>query len=101
MDSPPFTLHYTSEANSILDDLSETGNNEILRSIRETGDLICTYGPEAPGPDSYKYMSLHGAHGEEIWESAIENSAKRPWRMYWMYGPTEHAITVLTIGLNE
>jgi hypothetical protein len=91
-------LLIAAEAKSVLDDLAaKTQYAAKLKKVRKTLGLI-QQDPRYPGLNSHKYQSLSGPNGEEVWESYVENRTPGAWRVFWHYGPSEHEITILTIG---
>ena len=68
-----------------------------LKKVRKALGLLQT-NPRHPGLNSHKYTSLHGASGEDVWDSYVENNTPAAWRIFWHYGPGDGQITVVTIG---
>ncbi len=33
-----------------------------------------------------------------LWESYVENKTPSAWRVWWIYGPADGQITIVTIG---
>lgn len=98
MSAPPFLLLFTAEATSLLEDLArprnEVKNKKVLKTIRLLRDI----GPGHPGFNSHKYHSRTGPSGEDLWESYVENRTPGAWRIWWIYGPDEDTITIVTLG---
>lgn len=69
-------------------------NQKVKKAIR----LLRGAGPSYPGLNSHKYQSVTGPGGEGVWESYVENNTPGAWRIWWVYGPAEDSITIVTIG---
>lgn len=93
-----FRLVFTPGAAKVLRDL-ESGpqHKRKLKKVRKTLGLI-QRDPRYPGLNSHKYVSLHGAQGEDVYDSYVENQTPSAWRIFWHYGPGSHTITILVIG---
>ena len=98
MSAPPFLLLFTGEAKSLLEDLAcprnKVKNNKVLKTLRLLRDI----GPGHPGLSTHKYHSRTGPSGEDLWESYVENRTPSAWRIWWIYGPDEDTITIVTLG---
>lgn len=98
MSAPPFVLVYANEAALVLQALGKKEYADKLRKVRKALRLLAEQGPTCPALHSHQYQSVKGPHGETIWESYVENHTPSAWRMWWIYGPGEDTITVVTIG---
>lgn len=50
-----------------------------------------------PGLNTYKYASLFGPKGEDVFEAYAENNTPGAYRIFWHYGPAKKAITIIAI----
>ena len=98
MSAPPFQLAYTDEARSVLKDLEQPRHSVKRQKVLKTLRLLRDIGPAHPGLNSHKYHSRSGPHGEDLWESYVENRTPGAWRIWWIYGPEDDMITVVTLG---
>jgi hypothetical protein len=46
----------------------------------------------------HDYQSIPGPGGVPLWESYVENKTPSAWRIWWIYGPDDGQITIVTIG---
>jgi hypothetical protein len=91
-------LQFAPAARDTLKDLEAQAQYEKkLRKVRKALGLL-QRDPRYPGLNSHKYVSLHGANGEDVWDSYVENNSPAAWRIFWHYGPDEDVITILVIG---
>ncbi|MPZ79336.1 MAG: hypothetical protein GEV28_02655 [Actinophytocola sp.] len=99
MSAPPFELLFSDEANKVLDDL-EAKNQYApkLRKVNKALDLLEQAGPSYPGLRSHAYHSVPGPDGATLWESYVENKTPSAWRIWWIYGPDDGQLSVVTIG---
>ena len=98
MSAPPFQLAYTDEARSVLKDLEQPRHSVKRKKVLKTLRLLRDIGPAHPGLNSHKYHSRSGPHGEDLWESYVENRTPGAWRIWWIYGPEDDMITIVTLG---
>ncbi|MGO1054900.1 hypothetical protein [Crossiella sp. CA198] len=99
MTAPPFQLLYTAEAEQVLDDLLAKKQYEAkLKKVRKALRLLAQAGPRHPGLHSHDYKSVPGPGGATLWESYVENRTPSAWRIWWIYGPDDGQITIVTIG---
>lgn len=99
MSAPPYTLLFTQEAEAVLDDLnSAPAYATKCKKVRKALQKLRDAGPGYPALQSHKYVSLHGPHGEDVWESYVENRTPGAWRIWWYFGPEQDTITIYTIG---
>jgi len=97
--APPFALLYTREAEKVLEDLRTRNQYAAkLTKVRKAMRLLQDAGPRHPGLHSHDYKSVPGPHGETLWESYVENRTPSAWRIWWIYGPVDGEITIITIG---
>jgi hypothetical protein len=97
--APPFVLLYTREAEKVIEDLkSKQQHNTKLRKVRKALRLLEQAGPRHPGLHSHDYQSVPGPDGATLWESYAENKTPSAWRVWWIYGPADGQITIVTIG---
>lgn len=54
--------------------------------------------PKHPSLHSHEIEQLTERYGERVWQSYLENKTSKALRMYWVYGPDQHSITI--IGLE-
>jgi hypothetical protein len=95
--SGPYKLVFTRVAQKVMEDLTSPQYTTKLKKVRKAlGQLQAD--PRYPALRSHKYSSLHGARGEEVWDSYVENNTPSAWRIFWHYGPGEDTITILVVG---
>lgn len=99
MSAPPFRLLYTREAEKVLNDLRATKQHTTKpKKIQKSLRLLQHAGPRHPGLHSHGYTSVPGPGGEQLWESYVENRTPSAWRIWWIYGPGDGQLTIVTIG---
>ena len=99
MSAPPFVLLYTREAAKVVDDLR--GKQQYapkLKKIRKALRLLEQVGPRHPGLHSHDYQSVPGPDGATLWESYVESRTPSAWRIWWIHGPEDSQLTIVTIG---
>lgn len=98
MSAPPFRLVFTDEATTLLRDLASPRYRTKDKKVRKALRLLRDVGPAHPGLNSHKYHSRTGPNGEDLWESYVENRTPGAWRIWWIYGPEDDMITIVTLG---
>ena len=74
-----FTILFTIQASKDLEELENNkGLEKRLKAVRKT----------------YKYKSVKGHNGEEIFEAYAENNTPAAYRIFWHYGPNKDNITI-------
>jgi hypothetical protein len=97
--APPFVLLYTREAERVIEDLcAKQQYSAKLKKVRKALRLLEQAGPRHSGLHSHDYKSVPGPGGATLWESYVENRTPSAWRVWWIYGPADGQITVVTIG---
>jgi hypothetical protein len=74
----------------------EQRDDRRFKKIRKTFGLL-SQDPKYPSLNSHKREAEKGPHGEDIWESYVENNTPSGWRVFWFYGPDSAMITVFAI----
>ena len=82
----------------MLRDLASPRHRTKDKKVRKTLRLLRDIGPAHPGLSSHKYHSRSGPNGEDLWESYVENRTPGAWRIWWIYGPGDDMITIVTLG---
>jgi hypothetical protein len=94
----PFALRFSPEAKATLEALaSDRSAHAKFRKVNKALAFL-EADPRYPGLQSHGFESLTGAHGEQVWESYVENRTPGAWRIWWWYGPERDTITILAIG---
>jgi hypothetical protein len=97
--APPFTLIYEPEAEKVLIDLRAKQHYAAkFKKVRKALRLLEQVGPRHPGLHSHDYQSIPGPGGATLWESYVENKTPSAWRIWWIYGPDDGQITIVTVG---
>lgn len=55
--------------------------------------------PRHPGLHTHEIDELSRRFGEKVWQSYLENRTPGAARLYWVYGPERHQITL--VGLDR
>jgi hypothetical protein len=97
--SPPYVLLYTAEAQRVIADLEKNAAHRArFKKVRKALRNLQQVGPRHPGLHSHDYQSIPGPGGRTLWESYVENKTPSAWRIWWIYGPGDGEITIVTIG---
>lgn len=78
---------------------SRTASRSEIRQYRLIGKalLLLSNDPRHPGLHSHEISSLTARYGQKVWESYLENGKPAAGRLFWTYGPSQGAITILAI----
>jgi hypothetical protein len=74
-----------------------TQSERLLRRLRKTLAFLSA-DPRHPSLQSHEIEALSKRYGQRVWQSYLENRTPGAGRIYWVYGPQRHDITV--IGLE-
>jgi hypothetical protein len=93
------------EMDALWADLSGKATSRTLSKDEETlykkmGKALSflSSDPKHPGLHSHEIEALSRRYGVKVWQSYLENKTSGAGRIYWIYGPGKHEITV--IGLE-
>ncbi|MGW7539452.1 hypothetical protein [Amycolatopsis sp. NPDC054798] len=99
MSAPPFRLLYTSETKTVLRDLrAKAQYAQKLKKVRKALKRLEQAGPSYPGLNTHPMQSVPGPDGKTLFQSYVENRTPGAWRIWWIYGPGEDEITIITLG---
>ncbi|MDT8916245.1 hypothetical protein [Amycolatopsis sp. PS_44_ISF1] len=99
MSAPPFQLLYTPEATSILGDLrAKKQYAPKLKKVRKALAFLEQQGPSYIGLRTHPMQSIPGPGGATLYQSYVENNTPGAWRIWWIYGPADDAITIVSLG---
>ena len=90
-----FLIVRTESAVKVMEALEQKDERKF-KKVRKTLGLL-SQDPRYPGLNSHKREAEKGPHGEDIWESYVENKTPGAWRVFWYYGPASGTITVFAI----
>lgn len=95
----PFRILLTDTVDGQLHDLEFDEDKKDLAKLKRVNKCLgqLQANPRHPGLNSHKYGEKKGEHGEDVWESYVENDTPAAWRVFWHYGPGRNEITVLAI----
>jgi hypothetical protein len=92
-----FRLQFTREAVANLQALEDDkGLSKRLRAVRKALGLLET-NPRHPSLNTHKFSSLHGPGGEDVFEAYAESKTPAAYRIFWIYGPEQGGIIVISI----
>lgn len=75
----------------------DSQRERLLRQLRKAFGFLST-NPRHPSLQSHEIEVLSKRYGQRVWQSYLENRTPAAGRIYWIYGPERHDITV--IGLE-
>lgn len=92
-----FSLLFTEQAQ--LDIKQLENNNHLAKRLKAVRKALAYLekNPRHPGLNTQKYVSLKGPNGKEVFEAYAENNTSTAYRIFWHYGPSKKAITIIAI----
>ena len=91
-----FEIFLSETASSQLDILRSDQTYVIrVKAVEKTLRFLTN--PKHPGLQSHEFSSLHGSHGEKVFESYAQQNTPAAYRIFWHYGPNRKQITVVSI----
>jgi hypothetical protein len=101
----PFTIRLgVPEMESLWNELiSEEADGEIsadrghlLKRLRKVVGFL-SVNPRHPSLQSHDIAALSKRYGQKVWQSYLENQAPGAGRIFWVYGPDRHDITIIGV----
>ena len=94
---PEFSLLFVKESREQLKALKNNKSRQAeYKATIKTLQFLKT-NPRHNSLNSHQYYSRRGPNGEKVFESYAQAKRPNPYRVFWFYGPTGRAITVLSI----
>ena len=91
------TLKFTQQAHDDLTRLEQDkGLAKRLKAVRKALGYL-ERNPRHHGLHTHEYDSIRGANGEKVFEAYAENKTPAAYRIFWHYGPSNDAITIIAI----
>ena len=59
--------------------------------------LLLSNNPRHPGLQSHEISALTARYGMKVWESYLENNTPGAGRIFWVYGPNQGDITIISL----
>ncbi len=92
-----YTLNFTATSEAQLQTLKHDSSRlKQFKAVVKTLNFLQA-NPKHPGLQSKPYKSLAGPDGEKIWESYAQQHTPSAYRVFWLYGPNRHEITITAI----
>ncbi len=91
-----FKIFLSDTASAQLDKLHTDQNYaDRVKAVDKTLGLLKN--PRHPGLQTHEFTSLHGPHGEKVFEAYAQQNTPAAYRVFWYYGPNRKQITVVSI----
>ncbi|HEX4629963.1 MAG TPA: hypothetical protein VH188_03285 [Chthoniobacterales bacterium] len=68
----------------------------LLKRLRKTFGLLAL-NPRHPSLQSHDIDALSKRYGHRVWQSYLENQTPAAGRIFWVYGPERHDITIIGV----
>lgn len=92
-----FELLFTEHADDQMNALQHAKDKKaVLKAVNKILGFMET-NLRHPSLHTHKYDAMHGPHGEEVFESYVQNRTPGAYRIFWHYGPKNKMITILEI----
>ena len=93
----PFDLFWTNEAKTIYNRLkTDASQKKRYKAVKKTIKFLAM-NPRHNSLQTHEYLSLQGPKGEKVFEAYAEQKTPAAYRVFWYYGPSKGAITIITI----
>ena len=92
-----FELHWTKEAKQACGRLKNDASGKkqykaVIKTIR-----FISIDPRHNSLQTHEFSSLKGPNGEKVFEAYAQQRTPAAYRVFWYYGPSKGAITIITI----
>lgn len=74
-----------------------SGNENALYQRLAKAILFLETNPRHPGLQSHEIEPLSRRYGIKVWQSALQNNTPAAGRIFWVYAPEKHDITIIGI----
>ena len=92
-----FELYWTAEARKVYSLLrSDASQLKRYKAVKKTIRLLAE-NPRHNSLQTHEYVSLKGPHGEKVFEAYAQQKTPAAYRIFWYYGPSPDAITLIAI----
>ncbi len=92
-----FEVIFSIEADAQMDALEENpALNKRYKAVTKAMAFL-EHNPRHPSLNTHKFDDMTGPGGEDVFEAYAENNTPGAYRIFWVYGPGQHVITVLAI----
>jgi hypothetical protein len=92
-----FKIFWTGEAKQNYDRLRNDASLEKrFKAINKTIKLLAE-NPRHPGLQTHEFESLTKLYGKKVFEAYAEQNTPAAYRIFWCYGPSDRAITIIAI----
>ena len=92
-----FELQWTSEAKTNYNLLKNNiSQKKRYKAIKKTIKYLAI-NPRHNSLQTHEYTSLKGTKGEKVFEAYAEQKTPAAYRVFWYYGPSQGAITIVAI----
>ncbi|MGA2159057.1 MAG: hypothetical protein ABSG90_07545 [Dehalococcoidia bacterium] len=92
-----FELRLTPEARQAYSLLKHNSSqSKRYTAVKKTIKLLAM-NPRHNSLQTHEYESLTGLNGEKVFEAYAEQKTPAAYRVFWHYGPSQGAITVIAI----
>jgi hypothetical protein len=92
-----FELYWTAEANKTYSLLKKDASQQKrYKAVKKTIRLLAE-NPRHNSLQTHEYISLTGPRGEKVFEAYAQQKTPAAYRVFWYYGPSQGAITIIAI----
>lgn len=92
-----FDLCWTQEAEKAYGLLKNNASQKRkYKSVKKTIELLAG-NPRHNSLQTHEFQSLKGPNGEKVFEAYAEHRTSAAYRVFWYYGPSSGAITIVAI----
>src|SRR5438045_3944690 len=74
-------------------DSLDAEGTRLFKRLRNVFNFLAA-DPRHPSLQSHDIDALSKRYGQKVWQSNLETKTPAAGRMYWVYGPNRHEITV-------
>jgi hypothetical protein len=92
-----FEIYWTAEASQAYNLLNnDTSRKKHLKAVIKTIKFL-SIDPRHNSLQTHEFTSLKGPDGEKVFEAYAQQGTPAAYRVFWYYGPSKGAITIITI----
>ena len=92
-----FQLRFTEQASNQLERLERNPTyGKQLKAVRKTLGYLAS-NPRHPSLHTHEFTTLSQEIGQKVFEAYAQNKTPGAYRVFWIYGPSKAAITIVSI----
>jgi hypothetical protein len=92
-----FELHWTTGAQQAFEQIkNDASRKRHYKAVKKTIQFLAM-NPRHNSLQTHEFTSLKGPDGEKVFEAYAQQRTPAAYRVFWYYGPSKGAITIVAV----